>query len=291
MLGACGPRPRPNRPPLARCTPIGAPPARAPVRFREQGSVMGAECTMVRVRIQYNPGGRCVLLTRQKVLLALLEQVGHPLSATVFVKLVFLLRQETGLQDDNTFYDFVPYRYGPFSFALYRELSSLRNQGYVVPGEERITLASGTWELTRRAIADLPAATCRAVATVAAGYGTKSQNSLLREVYAKYPWYAKRQRIRWTSAGQPSQSFYGRDCGIHHGIRGQVGRPLLRRPAAGRVFEPSWMCAANPVSRKYGFAKRSLQEISPKLGLDYFTPAGVGYSRRPAHGVNEPSRL
>ena len=59
------------------------------------------------------------MLTRQKTVLSLLTQVGRPLSPTVFVKLVFLLRQETDLERDRSFYSFVPYNFGPFSFTLY----------------------------------------------------------------------------------------------------------------------------------------------------------------------------
>ena len=54
---------------------------------------------------------RDTVLTRQKILLALLGNVRGSLSPTVFVKMVFLLRQETALRSDPTFYDFVPYKY------------------------------------------------------------------------------------------------------------------------------------------------------------------------------------
>ena len=47
------------------------------------------------------------------------------------MKLVFLLRHETCLKDVPSFYDFVPYKFGPFSFTLYRELERLQQNGYV----------------------------------------------------------------------------------------------------------------------------------------------------------------
>ena len=80
------------------------------------------------------------MLTRQKTVLSLLTQVGRPLSPTVFVKLVFLLRQETDLERDRSFYSFVPYNFGPFSFTLYWDLGRLRQNGYVTTEEERIAL-------------------------------------------------------------------------------------------------------------------------------------------------------
>ena len=36
---------------------------------------------------------------------------------------MFLLRMETELKQLSSFYDFVPYKYGPYSFALYRDLT------------------------------------------------------------------------------------------------------------------------------------------------------------------------
>ena len=53
------------------------------------------------------------MLTRERIILRLLTQVAKPLSRTVLVKLVFLLRHETTLKDVPSFYDFVPYKFGP----------------------------------------------------------------------------------------------------------------------------------------------------------------------------------
>ena len=80
------------------------------------------------------------MLKRQKVLLALLDGVRRPLSLTSFVKLCFLLREETEVRKDAAFYGFVPYRFGPFSFALYRELEGLGRQSYVTKDEKHVRL-------------------------------------------------------------------------------------------------------------------------------------------------------
>ena len=96
------------------------------------------------------------VLIRQKVVLSLLTQASMPLSRIAFVKLVFLLRQETGLQTILRFYDFVPYEFGPFSFTLYRDLESLRQNGYVTVEEPRIALCERTLDQTRTKTAELP---------------------------------------------------------------------------------------------------------------------------------------
>ena len=71
------------------------------------------------------------MLMRQRTILDLLTRIERPVTRTVLGKLVFLLRHETVLWHSPSFYDFVPYKYGPFSFTLYRELELLRQTGYV----------------------------------------------------------------------------------------------------------------------------------------------------------------
>ena len=43
------------------------------------------------------------MLRRQKIILAMLDNAGNPLHQTKFVKLAFLLSQETKVRDDATF--------------------------------------------------------------------------------------------------------------------------------------------------------------------------------------------
>ncbi len=95
------------------------------------------------------------MFIRQKVILGMLTRVEQPLQLTPFVKLMFLLRHETSLRHSRTFYDFVPYKFGPFSFALYREMNVLRRNGYIATGNDRIALVSATRDLTSKAVAEL----------------------------------------------------------------------------------------------------------------------------------------
>jgi uncharacterized protein YwgA len=71
------------------------------------------------------------MLRRQRTTLALLQEAGQSLSATQLFKLVFLLAEETFLGKEEAFYNFLPYKYGPYSFVLNRELELLVSQGYI----------------------------------------------------------------------------------------------------------------------------------------------------------------
>ena len=208
------------------------------------------------------------MLIRQKTVLALLSRANKPLSPTVFVKLAFLLRQETGLKNEPTFYDFVPYKYGPFSFALYRELTNLRRDGYVTPDEELVAICERTVGLAEEKIDELPAAFHEAVDKVVKRYGRKSQTGLVKDVYTRYPWYAikseltdlrpkssvrvKKARPAVYTAGYEGKSV---DAFFNHLLKNGIRLIIDVR--------------ANPVSRRYGFSKRQFSEIARRLGLDY----------------------
>ncbi len=111
------------------------------------------------------------MLNRQRIVLALLDQAGEPIQNTTLVKLAFLLREETAIGRDRTFYDFVPYKQGPFSFGLYRELDALERDSYVERGERSIGLGSRARKLARDQIERLTPTHTEAVAAVVKEYG------------------------------------------------------------------------------------------------------------------------
>ena len=217
------------------------------------------------------------MLTRQKTILALLLRAEKPLTPTVFVKMVFLLRHETILRDDRTFYDFVPYKYGPFSFALYRELANLRRDGYVTPDEERIAISEQSIGLAKEKIDELPAAFREAVDNIVKRYGGKSQTGLIKDVYSRYPWYAIKSEL---TELRPKPCLTS--CNAQAGVRAKRGYPVIYTVGyEGKSVDAFFNhllkngirllidVRANPVSRRYGFSKRRLGEIAGRLGLDY----------------------
>ena len=208
------------------------------------------------------------MLKRQKLILALLEAGEKPLTQTILVKLAFLMRQHPALRDDSTFYDFVPYRFGPFSFALYRELSALQRDSYIDRDEKEIGLNRKTRSLTTQAISDLPSKDSDVVRSVVRRYGRLAQDALIRRVYNEYPWYAVRSEL---SHLVPKDVPQVGPAPIAVYTVGYEGKSIdaffdgLLRSGVRALLD----VRANPVSRKYGFAGRSLREISGKLALEY----------------------
>jgi len=229
--------------------------------------------------------GRPDVLTRQKTVLSLLTQAGRPLSPTVFVKLVFLLRQETGLERDPTFYDFVPYQRGPFSFTLYRELGSLRQNGYVTPEEERIALCGRTLDLAEKEAEGLPSSTQTAVADVLGRYGRMNQRDLVRNVYTRYPWFALNSKLPERDLVPIQRPKKAPPAVYTAGYEGRsvdaFFNDLLKRGIHVVVD-----VRANPISRKYGFSGLRLGEFCKKLGLEYRHVPSLGIPSNARAGLN-----
>lgn len=215
------------------------------------------------------------MLNRQKTVLGLLREANRPLSRTVFVKLSFLLHKETSLEEDPTFYDFLPYKYGPFSFTLYRELSNLRQNGYVAPEENQIALSDGTLDAIDAEIGKLPQAARAAVASVMEQYGQLSQEKLVEHVYSKYPWYATKSQLRAARLASLPVVGKAKPAVYTAGYQGKSVDSFFN-DILKRGIDVVIDVRANPISRKYGFSRRHLTEITRKLGLGYYHVPELG---------------
>ncbi len=135
---------------------------------------------------------------RQAVLLACLyyyqNLVQKPAMVTMAMKSAFLLQQEAGL---NLGYNFIPYKYGPFSKEVYEDLEELEKNllvERVKPKKDlemtEIKLLDEFKDWTERIINNLPQKIKYEIKTYTEKYGKMNLNELLDYVYAKYPKYA-----------------------------------------------------------------------------------------------------
>ena len=64
---------------------------------------------------------------RQRFLLVFIRQINESVSSTDLQKLVFLYT----MKENPGFYDFLPYKYGAYSFQLAEDLDILQRDGYL----------------------------------------------------------------------------------------------------------------------------------------------------------------
>jgi uncharacterized protein (DUF488 family) len=226
------------------------------------------------------------VLIRQKTVLAMLWQAKRTLNRTEFVKLMFLLRHETTLRNEGAFYDFVPYRYGPFSFSLYREITSLRRDGYLTADDDRIDICSRNAALAKEKVDQLPQAFQEAVARIIKLYGRRNRRELLQDVYTRYPWYATKSELVDPHVDASAQVHCAAPAVYTAGYQGRsidgFFDHLLQRGIHLLID-----VRANPVSRRYGFSKMRLTELSERLALRYRHMPGLGIPSKYRTGLSD----
>jgi hypothetical protein len=209
-----------------------------------------------------------MLFDRQRVLLELLDALNEPVGSTDFQKLLFLYTREG---EPTPSYDFVPYRYGCFSFTSYADKRRLMEQGLIEDDEQ-------TWKLTDkgRRIARAGEKSPLPMARFAKQYKNVRGNALIADVYQRYPYFAtrseivekvlpkKEDRVRVESA-RPAQKTPGL---VTLGYESKTLETYLNQLLQDGV---TLLCDVrrNPLSRKYGFSKSTLSHACEGVGIRY----------------------
>jgi len=200
------------------------------------------------------------MLVRQKAILHLVGQLGGHTSRLRLVKLAFLLSRYIDSSILRTFYQFVPYQYGPFSFALYHELGTLVRNGYLVaPSSRSIRLGDDA------AIPFVHPALTRQIAGLAARYAKLPTAVLLDLVYSRYPEFT-------VNAVPPERRLAERPrakCAVYtigyEGLQIDGFLNILVQKGIWQVID----VRGHPVSRRYGFHKSTLSKLCGRLDIEY----------------------
>ena len=200
------------------------------------------------------------MLTRQKVLLTILETAGRSVGRIELMKWCFLLRHESCSRGGSAFYDFVPDRLGPFSFGLYQEIGKLRDWSYIVDSGEQ------AWRYNP-AIAPpgsgIGLALEREVRGIVSRFSHLSSDQLLDYVYERHPQYTVNSvRCQLATRHRADAAVY---TAGYEGISIDRFFNLLVKAGIARLID----VRSNPVSRRYGFHKSTLDRLATSLGIDY----------------------
>lgn len=213
---------------------------------------------------------------RQKTLIGLLSAFGGHLPSTDFQKYLFLYTRE--FQQEPSF-EFVPYRFGSFSFQSYADKRRLVERGALADAED--------WQLqegfaTEGLFDEVTYSRC--YAKYSHLHGTK----LLQDVYRRYPYYAIKserapnimndEELCAITAARPAASAA---CFFTIGYEGSSLEGYLNRLIKNNV-KTLVDVRRNPLSRKFGFSKRMLSETVKKLGIGYvhIPELGIASERR-----------
>jgi hypothetical protein len=213
---------------------------------------------------------------RQKTLIGLLSAFGGHLLSTDFQKYLFLFTQE--FQQEPSF-EFVPYRFGSFSFQSYADKRRLVEIGALADTDD--------WQLQEGFSTDglFDGATFARFYTK---YSHLKGTKLLQDVYRRYPYYSinseraakimSDQEIRAITAARPATASA---CFFTIGYEGSSFEGYLNRLIKSNV-KTLVDVRRNPLSRKFGFSKKTLSDTVKKIGIGYvhIPELGIASDRR-----------
>lgn len=209
-----------------------------------------------------------MLFERQRRLLALLDALGGRARNLDFQKLLFLYCQES---DAAGAYEFVPYKYGAFSFTSYADRRKLVERGLLSDDEHH-------WHLTPEGKRVVGGTQDMMLSAFARRHRELRGDVLVAETYRRFPYYATRSEIAERVLRGDAQALERIAA-----ARSSLSKlsPLSTIGYEGRTLESylnallragvTLLCDVrrNPISRKYGFSKSTLAKGCEGVGIRY----------------------
>ncbi len=221
-----------------------------------------------------------VMTERKKIVLAILEKMGGYVSAICMQKYLFIYTKIGG----GRLYDFVPYKYGCFSFQANQDLVSLSKNGYITSDQNegtergyRLNYALNTMDLLDMFDAQI-------INKLYDDFGQMSQDELVAYTYRKWPYTAINSVIKEKLLNtddlvrvQAQKDRYVRTEPMLFtiGYEGFSLESYLRQLISNDVHA---LCDVrkNAFSMKYGFSKAILQKACEGVGIKYIHVPELG---------------
>ena len=209
------------------------------------------------------------MLTKgEKGILFLLDCCNGQISKLRLVKLLFLISKRIAL------YDFMPYKYGPFSFQLYHDLSRLERDEFVSTDDNSVFLAN-------RDLPKIDSKVKNIIRMNSQRFATLDDGMLLDHIYEKYPEYTIFSLYRRTmeyerdSAGITTIGYEGKS----------IDRFLLTlvENKIGKLID----VRKNPFSMNYGYTKSQLEKELKSLGISYIHLPELGIDSDQRQNLSE----
>lgn len=201
------------------------------------------------------------MIVRQRTLLRLMELEGGKVSKLRLVKLAFLLRQSGAIDSSSSVYEFLPYHFGPYSFTLSHELKTLERDGWICVTETEIVAARPTGVETKKITNLLE----REINSLVAKFRETSTEDLVSEVYRSFPRYTVlarnvQRRAAIMPTANPAVYTVGYEGLMLDGLLNLLLQSGIKQLADVRC---------NPVARRFGFHKSTLDRHCKDVGISY----------------------
>jgi hypothetical protein len=219
------------------------------------------------------------VLYRRKLLLALLQALDRDVDHISFQKLLFLLTQR---QHSKSF-DFIPYRFGCFSFQANSEMKVLVRDGLLQE-------INDTWKIITREnwVEQLQQTDKVVLGEIVREFGDWSKDKLIYWTYTNYPYYSINSEIVDEHLNE-SEKLLAETA--RPNVKGTVlfttgYEGLSLEGYLNRLIQEGvrLLCDVrkNPASMKYGFARKTLEKACQGVHIEYrhFPELGIDGKKR-----------
>ena len=210
---------------------------------------------------------------RRKIIFALIQLLGGELEKIRVQKLLFLFNQK--LQKPE--YDFVPYKFGCYSYSANADLITMVKKGDLIENENNYIKKN-----SQDFLKSLKPEDKKKLIEVVSLYGKMSNSALIKHTYINFPYYAINSTIAETVLD--SQQILK-----VKNLKNNSDETILFTIGYEGVSLESYLnklirndikllvdVRKNPLSMKYGFSKSLLKKYCESLGIDYIHIPEVG---------------
>jgi len=210
---------------------------------------------------------------RRKIILALIQIFGGSLEKISFQKLLFLYSKKK----KNAEYDFIPYKYGCYSYSANADVNTMIKKEILSENEKYYYKNDKT-----DFIKSLQKCDQTYLTEVHKTYGSMSSMELIKHTYINFPYYAIKSKIAQNTL---SNNLYQRVINAQPNENATVLFTIGYQGISLENFLGNLVknnikllidVRKNPLSMKYGFSKKLLTKFCNSLDIEYVHIPEVG---------------
>lgn len=223
---------------------------------------------------------------RRKIILSLLQLFDGELEKIRLQKLLFLF---TKLQDKSE-YDFVPYKFGCYSYSANADLTTMASKGMLLEDAKTFTKIDTTNYLPTLKETDR-----KLIQQIKSLYGKMDTKTLTKHTYVNFPYWATKSEIAGKILNQDELNKLIKNIPNSNktilftiGYEGISLEEYLNRLLKNDV-KILIDVRNNPLSMKFGFSKTLLKRYCESLGIQYMHFPDVGIQSEQRQELNTQS--
>lgn len=201
-------------------------------------------------------------------------------------KLLFLLTRQQVKKE----YDFIPYRFGCYSYSANADMTAMVTRGFLTEDEKHFVKKDPTDYLNQLKPADL-----KLLHSVKVNYGNMNAAALIKHTYVNFPFYAinsevaenilSKAEMETVTASRPKSRKTILFTIGYEGISLEEYLVRLLKSDVKVLVD----VRNNPLSMKYGFSKSQLKKYCANLGIAYVHIPEVGIQADQRQELNTQS--